>query len=343
MKRTLPSIFGLLLFMSVLANPIVLPTVDICELSFDETGHWVVELWYDYINEQDYPIDSIFLISRTDTVKLPDYTFEGENGFIVLWQDSLNSEFNINPSGDSITVLSYMYSYEYYDVLVFGESSGAVISSPRLGQSLCRYIGDYVKDKSPTIGEPNDTTGMCGTVKGTVYDLNNEPVANLPFVLEYSLGYQCETDEYGIFTTRVLSKPNTLNHFSYTVDNHLRFMPIEDIAYVMEPDSIVFRDIHMLDSLLTDVDQQSATSFPVKLYPNPLTQHDRLNYEIDLPVKTANCRIEIYTVSGQMVVSQEITQSNGQIDLSGAVGILLVNFRMENQLLSTNRIVVYDE
>ncbi len=340
MKRILIASIGLLILIRVLANPIATPTIEISELYFDDAGQWILELWYDNIDEEEFPIDSIFLISSTDTVKLLNYTFYGINGLIVLRQDSLNSELNINPFGDSLSVVYYMPYFNYYDVLVFGESNGAVISSPRCGQSLSKYMWNFSKDKSPTIGEINDTTGMCGTLSGVVYNLYDEPVADQTFMLNG--GTQFDTDGFGNYTLRMISKPMSFDWIYYQSD-HFLSVDIEEIAFVMEPDSSVFRDIHLLDSLLTDVDQIPATDSPLKLFPNPLSHSDRLNYEIDLPVKTAKCRIDIYTIVGQLIVSQDLTQASGQIELSNATGILLVNFWMENQMLSSNRIVVLNE
>lgn len=340
MKRILIATVGLLILMRVLANPIATPYLEISELYFEESGDWILELGYYEINQQDFPIDSILLISSTDTVRLSGYTFNGIQGFIVLRNDSFAHGFNIKPTGDSLTMRYYIMEMIFEDVLVFGDREGAVISSPLSNQSISRYWNAYSKDKSPTIGEINDTIGMCGTLSGMVYDLNNEPVVDQVFMLNG--GTRFETDGFGNYTLRMISKPTSFNWLYYQSD-HFLSVDIEEVAFVMEPDSSVFRDIHLLDSLLTDVNQKPAAGFPLKLYPNPLTHSDFLNYEIDLPIKTANCRVDIYTITGQLIASQKLIRSSGQIELSNATGILLVNFWMENRLLSTNRIVVLNE
>ena len=196
---------------TIKANPIALPTIEISELYFDASDHWTIELGYDHVNQAELTIDSIFLYSTTDKIKLPLYEFPGSAGVFVITADSLDSEFQINRFADTIKVISYSMGHPFEDVLIFGNLPGASINYPGQGQSICKYGMYYIKDNSPTIGQSNDTIGMCGTVKGIIYDKYSEPVKNKTFRLDnYFI-----TSENGEYSARVYSKPSTFNGIYY--------------------------------------------------------------------------------------------------------------------------------
>ena len=92
--------FLLTLALTINANPIPIPTIEISELCFDESGKWKLELEYFYINPDGYTFDSIFIFSSMDTAKVADFLLTGQIGQFVLTADSLTADFRINRLGD---------------------------------------------------------------------------------------------------------------------------------------------------------------------------------------------------------------------------------------------------
>jgi hypothetical protein len=344
MKYVLSLIFCMLIGSGLFANPMVTSTVEISELHFDSSGKWVLELVYYQYNPPNIPIDSIFLLSTKDSVKLQGFILEGNIGVIVLRNDSLDSDFEINHYGDKLIVRFYIMGTGFEDILVFGNYDGAVINYPRSGQSICKFSYHFMKDSSPTIGELNDTTGIYGTLSGIVYDISLNPVS----VSKFGFDNQFETSESGNYQTRVYSKPFEFNRVYYfynsaSYPHSISVMPIDPISFVMEPDSIVVRDIYLQDTLPVYINNIVKNDFPLKLFPNPVSKSGKLYYEIELPLKTTNCRLELITIDGKVLLAKKVTEQEGELLLFDNRGIVFVNLWMDNELLISSRVIVLNE
>jgi hypothetical protein len=330
----------MLFWLRIFANPIALPSINISELYFDSIGDWVLELNYSLENQEKYPIDSTFLLSSEDTVKLTSFFFKGKAGVYLINKDSLATDFKINRYGDFIAVKTFIHGMENDAVLIFGNYNGAVIGFPRIGQSITRYMYSFVKNNSPSLGEPNDTTGILGTLTGTIFDKNSIPVSERKFVMDF----QFETSTSGNYTTMVYSKPSTFNRISYPLKQFSwGVVAIAEISYEMEPDSLIITDIYLLDTLQMGKNEVLKNSFPIKLFPNPLSNSDQLHFEIDLPVKTVDCRMEVLTLDSKLLMTRKIMEKKGEINLGDLKGMLIVNVLMDNRLVSTSRILVANE
>jgi len=338
MKRILPVLFLLASGLGLFANPLPSPSIEFSELCFDNQGEWTVELSYRYI----YPgaeISKIVLSSSTDSVVISGFTFDGPEGVFVFRKDSLSTPFHINQKGDSLTLKYYWNEYPLYpDVLVFGDYRGAQISSPRAGQSICKWFS-YVKDKSPSIGALNDTTGIYGTLKGLVYDKYSVSVANRRF----QFGYTLITTGNGSYSTRVLSQAQTYTTIWYSIgENTWKSVKIDTVHFEMEPDSVIIRDIHLLGDLGAGIDDLPENNV-FRLYPNPVNKGEKLHYEIDLPLKTADCRLEILNVDGKLLSVKVLSEANGEIEMPFVRGFVIVNLWMDNKVVSTHRVLVNHE
>jgi hypothetical protein len=340
MKKIYTSLILMTIGLKIIANPIALPTIEISELLFDISNNWKLELGYYEVNQNGLTIDSIFIYSTTDTIKLPTYPFIGSIGVFVITNDSLDTDFQIKRQGDTIKVVSYCMVYPFEDVLIFGNCQGASINYPREGQSISKYWMYYVKDNSPSIGASNDTTGMCGTIKGIIYDKYSAPVSQIKFCIDY----QFETSENGEYSTRVYSKPTTFNQLSHIVGQYTtQSVSITEISYIMEPDSVIERDIYLLDTLTTGLNDLTINNTPVKIYPNPISATDKLMVEIDLPVITSNIWIEITSLDGKLINKEKITNTKSLIDTPNTNGIYILRVLFDKQIISSNRILVTNE
>ena len=338
MKKIYILFFLLTVGLTINANPIALPTIEISELYFDESDNWKLELVYYGINQEAFPIDSVFLYSTTNTIKLPAFNFLGTTGVIVVTLDSLDSDFIIKRYADTIKVVSYIMGEPFEDILVFGNIAGSSINYPRQGQSICKYRDNFVKDKSPTIGFLNDTTGIMGTLKGIVYSKYSEIVENQLF---YFKDCYLETFANGEYSTRVYSKPSVLNYLTYEteIDNWLK-VSIAEISYTMEPDSIVELNIHLLDTLTTGINDLKNSNTIISVYPNPISKNGELNINIDLPIITSDIYLEIIDLNGKMIKKKKISQNSSSILAPDKSGLYIVRTLLDSKIISSNRIIV---
>ena len=336
--------------MQTLSNPIDdRPQITISELFFDDQGQWELEIKYE--NEFDYPIDSLFLSSSSGTIKLKGLTFPESGDVFVVYENDLAQDFSIQQEGDSITLYFY-YGYTTSDSishqLVFGDCAGATIGKPLAGQSITYVAGYFAKDKSPTLNLLNDTSGTCGTLKGTIYGKNGEPVSKEYFKLHFP--FSNATD--GAYSTRILARPNFFQSLAYDTARlgydsmgelyFSRNADIDPLEFTMKPDSVITMDIYLRDSLVTALSTTYAKRIPVRIYPNPIGGDNILNYEFDVPVKSAYAEIKIYTVNGKLIHSDEISSRRGSVDLSGRAdgSIFLVSFYLNHKVVSTQRLVI---
>ncbi len=337
MKKIYTLFFLLTVGLIIKANPIALPTIEISELYFNEYGNWKLELGYYEVNQNGFAIDSILLYSTTDTIKLPNYEFLGSTGLVVITADSLDLEFQINRLGDTIKVISYTMEQPFEDILIFGDLPGASINYPRQGQSISKYWTYYVKDNSPTIGLLNDTIGMCGTVKGIVYDKYSLPIESKTFMLDNYF----VTSANGEFSTRVYSKPSNFSSIAYKVGQYsTQSVSITEISYIMEPDSVVEINIYLLDSLITGINTINVLKTPISIYPSPILKRGELNIKIDLPIFTSNIFVEIIDLSGKLINKKKISKQLSSIIAPDKSGVYIVRTLLDSNVISSKRIIV---
>jgi len=344
MKRILLISFLFFSFgIKLLANPIPIPMVEISELLFDPVYGWQIELEY-YTYQEHMLIDSIWLCSSSGQSKLKHYQIIDPYGLIIVTNDSLDADLEINPEGDSITVVTFIrYSEEYtepfYSTLVFGNYANAVIGKPKNGHSIARLdYGMYSKDKSPSIGAENDTAGMCGTIRGTIYDRHNQLISERTFKLIYDF----ESTNEGRYSTRLFSNHFTRSIIHYKVGDTYMHSSMTPLDICLEPDSVIEVDIYLLDSLTGIEETVTYNDFPVKLYPNPVKGSQSLNYTIDLPVKSLQGQIELISLNGAVIVRDHIMDKSGALPMPDhmAEGIYVVHMEMNNSIQYTTRIMV---
>jgi hypothetical protein len=343
MKKTILIIILSLTGLNIFANPIGEPTISISELYFDDSDNWKLELGYIDIMQNRVAIDSIFLYSTSDTVKLPKYNFVGSEGVFVITKDSLGSDFIIKRYADTVNVVYYSRGDGISSKLIFGNIPGASINYPRKGQSICA-VGEqsFAKDNSPTIGLVNDTLGVCGTLKGIVYDKYLKPVQRCTFWLDFNF----ETSENGEYVSRVYSKPSQFKElYCYKKGQQYPFQTIHitEMKYVMEPDSMIEMNIYLLDTIISGIDESYYDKSPVQIFPNKASANSCLNVIVDLPVITSNIWLEMVDINGMLIKKEKIRQKNNLIDAPWHEGLYLLNVSIDNQVISSKKIVIKNE
>jgi hypothetical protein len=352
MKKLLVITFALACFAVSKANPIIPPTPDIqlSELAFSSTGKWTIEL--SILSSNYYAqIDSIVLSSSTGKSRIKNIIKQGNNRLMMVTNDSLLSNLTINPNGDSIQVMYYtQYTYpigtpHLSTPVAYGNYRNSKLLSPAIGQSIA-LLGVHSIDKSPTLGLANDSTGMCGTIKGKIYDTNNQLLMNSNLKFTGSGLYDISPNADGSYSTRILSFKNHLTQFFY--DTQISGLPgiqhftvdITPIDVSIKPDTIVTVDIHMQKITAIKVVKSDPISV-IQIFPNPIRDLS-FNYQISIPVKSSNSYLELISINGQKMANYPISTDKGKIDLPANITNGVYNLRLfvNNKNYSTSKILI---
>lgn len=300
------------------ANPLVPPSnVAISELTFDSNGNWVIELKFfpDIISVQQ--IEKIYIKSLSGTSELKHFygNIVSQTNILEVRNDSLTSSLSINPLRDSISVSINYYTYPLYPDLVFGDLTTSTINPLRVGQSVALIGENYSKDKSPTIGMENDTIGMCGTIKGKVYDPYNILPANT--LLAGNSLFNFKFDESGNYSARITSSKHSIDKLYYhTADSEISsgyYVKLTPITVTTEPDTIVTVDLHIYDIVSSVESLKSNQENIFKITPNPIKESS-FSYEVAIPVKSSNSYIVLFNMNGQMIDRYKINENKGRIN-----------------------------
>lgn len=316
-----------------LNNPIAVPQAIISELLFKENNTWILEIGFGFNVPYHYAdFDSICMSTSDGNSKIKINSLKENDSLFVINADSLISHLTINRNGDFIKLYSYLsskYPREVLiDSLVFGNYPNSSFDSLKIGYSICRL--DYFifsKDKSPTIGLPNDTCGTCGTLTGFIYDKDSDLITQGNFQLEYPILFAID----GTYSTRVFSR-KTAKTFLDTITNtnQYRGVPIESLYINIEPDSTLGKDIHLLvdyAGVITEHSLKRNYELTVINYPNPF--NSVTNFAIALPqsLRYQQGMIKIFNIHGQeiknIVLSSNLnskwdgTDKNGFLQPSG--------------------------
>jgi len=357
MKKLILVIIALAGFTVLNANPLISPppSIGFSELGFDSSGKWILEIKYTNIfNNNTYiPVDSIFISTSTGRAKLKNFKFTGLVGLIMVSKDSLTNNVTINPVGDSIQIEYFYFSQKHLAIpAIFGNFKNATLACPHSGQSIASYSNDQYSyhydifsiDKSPSFGLTNDSTGMCGTIKGYIYDSNNQllksPTLNF-FSGEFG-NFSNNAD--GSYSTRIFSN-NKHNRFfnyyyPYVSASNLMTVEIAPINLNVLPDTVVYADIHF--QKITAVNEvKSDPETIIQILPNPLKELS-FNYQISIPVKSSNSYIELLSINGQRIAQYPITEDNGKINLPAntANGAYAVRLFVNNKNYATTKILI---
>ena len=346
------------------ANPLPSPPpiIGLSEIGFDADGKWVIELGYKNIyNENTYmPVDSIFICSSTGRTKVRNFKFTGYAGVIMVRNDSLVSNLNINSAGDSVQIEYYYRQYslatkELYGPLVFGDYRNATLACPVPGKSIGSYfvfnnmdmygntstnLNVYSIDKSPTLGVENDSTGMCGTLKGNIYDQNGQLLVNSTHYFSIYGLFNFQPSSDGSYSVKAFSFKNRLSRMYYNEGNNVFIADVLPIEYNMMPDSVITVDIH-IQKITAVAKIKSDPVTLLEISPNPIKDLS-FNFKTSIPVKSSASYIELISLSGQKIVQFPITENVGKINLPANTtnGIYTLRLLVNNKNYGTSKIII---
>jgi hypothetical protein len=292
---------------TLLSNPIAVPSAIISELLFNNNTDWDLEISINYgelYHSQDF--DSLCLETASGFSRIKLDNWQENTSLFVIGPENLSSPLSIDRNGDFIKLYSYpsppFQDAVLIDSLAFGNYPGSICDSLQIGYSLCRlsYI-IFSKDKSPTIGLPNDTTGTCGTLYGHIYDINNDLVTTGKFRLQNPVTFNVD----GSFATRVFSRKSVeILIDTSSMSGQYSFARIESLYINIEPDSLLRKDIHLLFDYL-DVVAEQYTDRNYKLsvinYPHPFNTTTRFSIKVPPSLIYQKGSIKIFNVTGQEI------------------------------------------
>jgi hypothetical protein len=330
----------IMLSLLVNANPTPPPQVYINELKVNAANDWVIELRMYYMPGNH--IDSLRVQSNSGSG-----TYYGNYCPNILYPNMLNTPLGIDPQGDVVAVTVYNSYYITISTGVrFGNVADPWLFSPLPNETIARtYDGftwdcSYVMslDDSPSIGTSNDTAGMCCSMKGKVYDMFGNPVCNHML----SLDYPFVTGPAGEYSTRIFSRIYTWTRIYYFNGWWYRYRDISPISYALRPDSMITRDIHLLDTIVEGISLQEKTKTVMKIFPNPV--HDRLNIylDYDLSKPVFDFSITILDLSGRIITKVKVTSAIGvtSIPIDIVSGTYVARLDGDAKMIETRRFVV---
>jgi hypothetical protein len=302
-------LFGIATFMAMglYSNPNPSPEVHINEFLFTGTNSWSMELYFYYCNPANF--DSITVQSNSGIAKVINY--QG-GSFLYFTDQDLSTSLTINRTGDVILLVAHNGPLgDLSCKLSFGNVSNPDVTSPLSGQSIARFesancfyppLEIFSLSNHPTLGIANDTTGTFGTVVGTVYDINGQPVSYQAFKMDCKF----TTDAAGNYSTPIYSRIYSWDTICYErYPGNYSYVKTSPISYTMHPDSSIIRDIHLLSTLLVGTPpppKKAGSDFNV--FPNPVGHLITISYSTELSAKKCDLHIDIIDMSGKKLITK---------------------------------------
>lgn len=354
MKRNLT--LGLLLLVVHFSNANPLPSPNnfvLSELYFNAEGKWEIELKFFDESFYFYGTENIHIYSKSGYTSLKHINKDTNSDKLIIkiTSDSLQSNLLIDPLGDSIFIINDFAAYPLISPLVYGNCVTSSVRAPKTGESIALYGFDYAFDydfdysidKSPTIGYENDSTGMCGTIKGKILDPYSLLPANVWLAGNGIIDFKPEAN--GNYSARITSSKHNIEELYYFATrseiSRGYYVKILPVIITTEFDTVVNVDLHVYDivSSIESIKKNQESIF--KILPNPIKDYS-FNYEIAIPVKSANSYIEIINMNGQSVEQFSIYESSGRINLQKKLqnGTYTVRLCVNNKNYANSKIIV---
>jgi hypothetical protein len=355
MKKIFLSFAIGLIAIALNANPIYIPPVYLYKFFFDENQNWEIFM--------DGWADSLLISSSSGKSICKKFTF-GVNtyhpyypdyGFIIR-NDSLNSPVNINPEGDSITIVSYTHNWgRDSETFIYGNFRNSIIPKPLKGQSISAFWTDgmvFYHCLSDSLHN------LKGALHGYIYDKNNSlikkgSIALDPFPIYVS--WPCADGSYvlhgldiytdGTYSTKLYSqiyKLGTIDICSHTCYYYsIGTAKIAPLNFTIYPDSSVVLDIHLLDSIVDIKKVEANLNELLKVFPNPINEIS-FHYEISTPVNSTHCIVDLINMNGQEIQRYNIIGNSGELQLPSNIsnGTYLLKLLMNDKVYSSVSLVV---
>jgi len=305
------------LLSEIKANPISLEFISEIQFADSNSVAWTIELYDEWGYFYDYNLDGWYFASSSDTAYFNPGLTADEAGFILIRQDSLQSFFILNRSGDTLTL--YDSSDQWMGEVRYGDVDHPDIAAPSPGQSICRGRGDYSGwyiDNTPTLGTENDYDGSIGTVDGYVYNFAGIPLAGARVVYGFELTLLDDVDT-------LYAESDSSGHYSFLRAARLNriFTKLygfidQDTLIQIWPDSIRHLDFQLRPTvgIESNPGNQTPGQFNLKQnYPNPFNPITIIEFDLPLESKVTLRILKIDGSELAKLVDQKLDAGNYSI------------------------------
>ncbi len=367
MNKLLKIMVFLFLPTGIFANPLAMPHI-MSEFYIANENEWYLEIYFDPIYDMTSgsgnSLDGMQIISSSGSSELRTGIIFNIGEVMVLTQDSLQNLVLFDRNCDFIQL--YFENGGVYEQYSFGNHPNSQISALNEGQSLvqlrfsCYGNQDHTyflcKDASPHIGDgPFTTVNATGTYSGKIFDINNDPIANIQIGNDYIEipYYSCisamtnyiSTDNQGYFSTNEYSGRHTTSIFYFLSE----VIPILDTIINLEPNTDNYFEFH-LDTLFTGVNTNiSKPELSFNAYPNPSKGTIYFSYDISNFPINSTALIKIFNQQGEIVkiLPAKNTGNNNTIQWNGicddksiASGQYICKLELNNKSLAKTKLLL---
>jgi len=218
--------------------------------------------------------DSITMETSSGSSRIANYELiECTNSFnfeviSVITNFNLISPLTIDREGDYVKLISYTNDHIRIQFISFGNYPGSYIDCVDTGMSVSYvyYPGmTFCLDRSPTIGECQDSTGTMADFKGVVYSPEGVPFTGGVMYLDYPYPHTTVATD-GSFSVRVNAK-------RYFIDEIYMLPPgmyyqTNYLTFFVKPDSTFHHDI--ITSYYVGINEEKKDDEnSITVYPNP--------------------------------------------------------------------------
>lgn len=262
-------LFCILLTITVRAN-ILVPSLKIYEVFFDESDDWALEFvvdFYDY-EFQFYGIDSIKIETSSGIATVLGFD---TTHFCVITNQNLSIPLSINKDNDLIVLHAYIYGYWETDSIAIGEYQNSYLKNIEYGHSIAKNCLDkpFYKTSCPTIGDENNLNCTKGVAQGYFYNNDGEVLNNKHFFINDGYSGKIIIDISGFFSANLTSRSYDISSLIlYETDDDYALTYIQPVSFeIFENDTV------SINFISTSIPEIKSEKHFISIYPNPAKDH----------------------------------------------------------------------
>jgi len=332
-------------------NPIV-SKAWISEILVDSAGNWTIEIGF---NEYSYSeIDSIRLVTSSGSSIISYYeviyngNYDPFDSLAIITLANLAVPVPINPDGDFVRLVSYIWGYEELDEVAFGDYAGSYLDCIQTGESVsCNDLMDFCIDSSPTIGEGNsEGGGRTGNFSGMILDPSGYPITNGFIYIVNNAVITLYPDSLGFFDQDILSRRytfDTIQHYLPPWPYNVYTYVVEPVDFCLRPDLAQYQDIIATSLVMGVEDNKTKDENAVTIAPNPFFDKVIFYFNLKTTHSLDEISISIFSIDGRKI--DRIFLEPGQIryewNPGGSVspGTLIYRLEKNNSVIKTGKFV----
>jgi hypothetical protein len=265
----------------------------------------------------------------------------------VITVANLSEPVNIEPGGDFVRLVSYVWGVEVSDEVTYGNYPGSDLDCIYLGESVfCMDSYEFGIDSSPTIGFSNEynEVGFLSHFSGKIFNLDGNPIGNGFITVNGNFYMTITPDEQGSFDRIVLSRRytfDTIQHYVPPSPYTIYTYTIEPIDFCVRPDSSHYQDI-ITTSLVIGVEEpEKPDDNTVTVAPNPFS--DKIDFYFSLKNQQGENEFTIYSLDGKKILQVSLDEDKKKFEWQPSAvipsGTYIYRLENQNKILKTGKFI----